>query len=429
MKGGQTDPGWGGGMSAVGRGAQAESSGGHKEYELALQSTNTDIQVRYVDRQDEPSSYPYWVITDNTTPKYDPYRGFWSRDRKEVESDSIGKATTTTELTHDVVADDSIAGTADDVDYAASDVEDEEDSEQFLRGAAATRNKKSVRFAEMRLFRTSFPSSMSNPSKSDDFTAQISAPQLGTERANRPVRAAARKAKLNNPASDVSANISSEARRISQVAERDYAFDVDNTVARVRVTRDRGLRVRQTKPDNALYASLAFEEESGKEEERQGVNKDDIHDTQEHGVLAQILAYGGNAQGGSNQANEADEADWTPRSKTGRPATRGRQGKGVQEDVVKTAAAKLHKPRGTARWKPDPIIERPFVCNICSAAFVRQQHLKRHERSVQRCQRTVQFEAYHRNVQRFFGVGPYVRTCMATRTKLRTYSFWIGKVR
>lgn len=49
--------------------------------------------------------------------------------------------------------------------------------------------------------------------------------------------------------------------------------------------------------------------------------------------------------------------------------------------------------------------------------------------AVQRCQRTVQFEAYHRNVQRFFGVGPYVRTCMATRTKLRTYSFWIGKVR
>jgi hypothetical protein len=64
-------------------GAQADSSGRYMDYGFSLPSTNKDVQVRYVDCRNDPSSHPHWVLTDNTTPKYDPCRGLWSHDRAQ----------------------------------------------------------------------------------------------------------------------------------------------------------------------------------------------------------------------------------------------------------------------------------------------------------------------------------------------------------
>ncbi|KAL5384883.1 hypothetical protein PMIN02_009053 [Paraphaeosphaeria minitans] len=278
-------------------------------------------------------------------------------DKRKAESDSKAEASTTTELTHDVAAGDPVAGTANNVDSVASDAEDEEEPEQFLHGAAATRSKKFVRFEGVQLPQADSSSSVSSSSESDSFIAQTIAPQL---------------------------------------AERDSAFDVDNAIARVRVNRDRGLRGISNKPSYTQYTSLAYEEGIEEDEDSQGVNDESIDDVQDHGISTQTFVYGDRARGGSGHAREADEADWAPGGNTGRPTARGRPDKGVERGGAETAAANQHTPRGVARWNLELTVERPFVCSNCSAAFVRREHLKRHELSVHSdqkkhvCQRVAQ---------------------------------------
>ncbi|KAL5444239.1 hypothetical protein PMIN07_010419 [Paraphaeosphaeria minitans] len=275
-------------------------------------------------------------------------------DKRKAESDSKAEASTTTELTHDVAAGDPVAGTANNVDSVASDAEDEEEPEQFLHGAAATRSKKFVRFEGVQLPQADSSSSVSSSSESDSFIAQTIAPQL------------------------------------------------DNAIARVRVNRDRGLRGISNKPSYTQYTSLAYEEGIEEDEDSQGVNDESIDDVQDHGISTQTFVYGDRARGGSGHAREADEADWAPGGNTGRPTARGRPDKGVERGGAETAAAvsaytyyrlhiptwgvnkpqNQHTPRGVARWNLELTVERPFVCSNCSAAFVRREHLKRHELSV-----------------------------------------------
>ncbi|KAF2448113.1 hypothetical protein P171DRAFT_481207 [Karstenula rhodostoma CBS 690.94] len=393
MEGDQTNQGPGGAATAVGTGARAGLSGEHADYGFSLPSANADIQVRYVDRRDDPSSYPHWVITDNTTPKYDPNRGFWSSDRKKADSDSKAGTSTTAKVandeagavsrkgkdaslpdilvesirneellnsgTMDLADQDFVVGAAVDWETVASDAEDEEEPELPLSGAAATTSPSSIRVSGLQLSQANSPSPVSNSSRSNNSKDSIPTPHLGTARANRLARAAARQAKLSKPTADVSLHTSAEAQRIVHAAQSDSTYNVDEAVARVRLNRDLGIRIRKNNP---TYAPLA--NENGNREDEV------IDDAQDNGITAESLSSRKKGPGRSDKAKEADEADWIPSRKSRIPA-QGRPGKQTQGA----------KQRGRPRT-PDPTMNRPFICSTCLAAFIRREHLKRHEKSL-----------------------------------------------
>lgn len=370
MEGDQTHRGRGGAGTALGGGAQTGGSEEIADYGFSLPSTNKDIQVRYVDRRNDPSSYPHWVITDNTTPKYDACRGLWSRDRKKAESDSKADILSTAEVATDEVVGtaassrvtdsgilDSLvegirngmerpgytidhalttdigsvssSGTIDVADQGtvASDAEDEEEPEVFPSDAAATTKPGSVRVGGVQRFRTISHGPGCSKKK-------MSTSQLGTARANRLARAAAREAKLSRPATDVSVNISAEAQDIFQAAQHDSAYDVDKAATRVRLNRNRGLRIREHKPNYTLLADGKF---NGDDQDKTGSNDEYKVAGRDNGKMMQSIGFGDEVPGRSDKAKETDEADWTPSMNAGKPAARGRPCKAVQGAVVNTA--------------------------------------------------------------------------------------------
>jgi hypothetical protein len=353
--------------TALDRGAPKVSSGRYTDYGFSLPSTNKDIQVRYVDWRDDPSSRPYWILTDNTTPKYDPLRGLRPRDkrREALSGPSVGVSTTAAvvndsaagaistssstdagipsslvddvrngrlrpsylldrALTFDIegqvltpdiidIADQDVAagGNDDDDDWetVASDVDDEEDPEP-LRNHAAMRARPSDVPA-----RGLQPSQEESSSDSDDSQVTIAAPIPGTARANRLARATARQAKLTKRAPDVSVNVSAEAQKIAQAALSDPTYDVDEAVFKIRANRERGLRTRKNNP---IYAPLVDKDGNEIDEANQEVDDQGLYEGPDHRIGAQLSSSAGH---------------WAHVKAMGR-ATRSKSDKGPQSAIT-----------------------------------------------------------------------------------------------
>ncbi|KAL1605065.1 hypothetical protein SLS60_004608 [Paraconiothyrium brasiliense] len=291
----------------------------NRDYGFALPSTDNNIQVRYVDRRNDSSSRPYWLLIDNTVPKYDPLHGLQKKDQTTeavanpnvstpltlaaVQDGATGPASHTSgiaadgtdsaaydasndekaenlDIAADVTGGSSAVATDGSENTSISDTEKEKSSDSNGPVAATTESRGATLLTRLQPFRATSTNLILDTSEPDedvfDTMATPPTPRPGTARANRLARAAARQATLARLNTGANVVVSAEAEQIAQQAQTFRNYNVNEAVALVRINQDLGLRVRNP---NLTHAPVA--DDTVKEVEE---NQDS------HGKSAQNLA-------------------------------------------------------------------------------------------------------------------------------------------